>query len=89
MMPARESSIAIDFLPINFYDGTGIMVKADSGVTKFDELDGATICTTQGSATEIVLSSTFKARDWKNSKVLTYENPRSFSRPLIPAAATR
>ncbi len=74
MKPARESAIAIDFLPINFYDGTGIMVKADSGVTKFDELDGATICTTQGSATETVLTAAFKARGWKDSKVLTYEN---------------
>ncbi len=72
--PARESSIAVDFLPINFYDGTGIMVKTDSGVAKFDDLDGATFCTTQGSVTETVLTSAFKARGWKNSKVLTYEN---------------
>jgi general L-amino acid transport system substrate-binding protein len=46
--PARESSIAIDFLPINFYDGTGLMVKADAGIKAFTDLDGATICTTQG-----------------------------------------
>ena len=31
--PARESSIAIDFLPVNFYDGTGVMVKTESGET--------------------------------------------------------
>lgn len=74
MKPARESSIAIDFLPINFYDGTGVMVKADSGIAKFDDLDGATICTTQGSATETVLTGAFKARGWTESKVLTYEN---------------
>ncbi|WP_266034561.1 transporter substrate-binding domain-containing protein [Brucella intermedia] len=74
MTPARESSIAIDFLPINFYDGTGIMVKAASGVKAFADLDGATICTTQGSSTERVLTNTFKARGWSESKVLTYEN---------------
>ena len=72
--PARESSIAIDFLPFNFYDGTGVMVKASSGVKEFANLDGATICTTQGSATETVLAGSFKARGWKNSKVLTFEN---------------
>ncbi len=72
--PARESAIAIDFLPINFYDGTGIMVKADSGVKQFSELEGATICTTQGSVTETVLTGAFKARGWKNTKILTYEN---------------
>ncbi|MER8465961.1 transporter substrate-binding domain-containing protein [Mesorhizobium sp. M1409] len=74
MKPARESAIAIDFLPINFYDGTGIMVKVASGAKQFADLDGATFCTTQGSATETVLSSAFKARGWKDSKVLTYEN---------------
>lgn len=72
--PARESAIAIDFLPYNFYDGTGIMVKAAAGIAKFDDLKGATFCTTQGSVTETVLTSAFKARGWTTSKVLTYEN---------------
>jgi len=74
LKPARESAISVDFLPINFYDGTGIMVKAELGVKSFDELDGATFCTTQGSVTETVLTSAFKARGWTESKVLTYEN---------------
>lgn len=74
LKPARESSISVDFLPINFYDGTGLMVKTDSGVTKLDDLDGATFCTTQGSITETVLASAFRARGWTESKVLTYEN---------------
>jgi general L-amino acid transport system substrate-binding protein len=74
LKPARESSISVDFLPINFYDGTGIMVKAETGVKSFDELDGATFCTTQGSVTETVLASAFKAKGWTASKVLTYEN---------------
>lgn len=72
--PARESAIAIDFLPINFYDGNGVMVKVESGVTQFNDLEGATICTTQGSSTEMVLTNAFKARGWTTSKVLTYEN---------------
>lgn len=74
MKPARESSIAIDFLPINFYDGTGVMTKTASGVKHFDDLNGATFCTTQGSATETLLADAFKARGWTNSKVLTFEN---------------
>lgn len=72
--PARESAIAIDFLPIYFYDGTGVMVKAVSGVKSFGELEGATFCATQGSVTETVLTGAFKARGWAASKVLTYEN---------------
>jgi general L-amino acid transport system substrate-binding protein len=72
--PVRESAIAIDFLPIYFYDGTGVMVKAASGVKSFEELDGAIICTTQGSGTETTLATAIQARGWKNTKVLTFEN---------------
>jgi general L-amino acid transport system substrate-binding protein len=72
--PVRESAIGIDFLPINFYDGTGVMVKASAGVKSVSELDGATICTTQGSGTESTLAGTIKAQGFKNTKVLTFEN---------------
>lgn len=71
--PARESAVGIDFLPINFYDGTGVMVNASAGVKKFSELDGATICTTQGSGTEATLSASIQNQGWKTTKVLTYE----------------
>jgi general L-amino acid transport system substrate-binding protein len=72
--PVRESAVGIDFLPINFYDGTGVMVKTASGVKSFSELSGATICTTQGSGTEATLAGVIKARNLKNTKVLTFEN---------------
>lgn len=71
--PARESAITVDFLPITFWDGTGIMMKSASAVKTFDELDGAVICTTQGSSTEATIASNLAARGWKN-EVLTYEN---------------
>lgn len=70
----REASVGIDFLPINFYDGTGILVKADSGVKAFGELEGATLCTTQGSSTEPTIAAQIKGRNWQNTQVLTYEN---------------
>jgi general L-amino acid transport system substrate-binding protein len=72
--PERESAVGVDFLPINFYDGTGIMVKVSSKVTKFDELDGATLCTTQGSGIEATLAAAISEMGWKHSTVLTYEN---------------
>ncbi|GGF50246.1 amino acid ABC transporter substrate-binding protein [Aliidongia dinghuensis] len=72
--PVRESAIGIDFLPINFYDGTGIMVKASAGVKSVTDLEGATICTTQGSGTESTLANTIKKYNFKSTKVLTFEN---------------
>lgn len=72
--PARESAIAVDFLPIYFYDGTGVMVKGDK-IRSVKQLNGATICTTQGSATEQTIANYSKAQGWSSStKVLTYEN---------------
>src|SRR3989442_12894192 len=72
--PGRESAITIDFLPIYFYDGNGVMVKS-SKIMSLKDLNGGTICTTQGSATEQTLAGYFKANGWSNStKVLTYEN---------------
>jgi len=72
--PVRESAIGIDFLPITFYDGTGMMVKSASGVKSAAELDGAMICTTQGSGTEATLASFIRQRGFKTTKVLTFEN---------------
>ncbi|MBP0622338.1 transporter substrate-binding domain-containing protein [Cupriavidus consociatus] len=72
--PGRESAITVDFLPIYFYDGNGVMVKGDK-IKSVKELNGATICTTQGSATEQTLAGYIKAEGWNPStKVLTYEN---------------
>ena len=74
VMPVRELAISIDFLPIYFYDGGGLMVKTSSGVKSVGELEGATICTTQGSGTESLLSGLIKQRGFKSTKVLTFEN---------------
>ncbi|MBP6019947.1 MAG: transporter substrate-binding domain-containing protein [Burkholderiaceae bacterium] len=74
LKPGRESAITVDFLPIYFYDGTGLMVK-DNVVSSVKELDGATLCTTQGSNTEQTLAAHIKAQGWgSDTKVLTYEN---------------
>lgn len=73
ILPARESAITVDFLPITFWDGAGAMVKTDLGVGSFDELDGAVLCTTQGSGTEATIAGILAEKGWQN-EVLTYEN---------------
>jgi len=72
--PVRESAITVDFLPLYFYDGTGVMVKG-STIKTVGQLNGATLCTTQGSATEQTLATYIKAQGFSaQTKVLTYEN---------------
>ncbi|MEO6959386.1 MAG: transporter substrate-binding domain-containing protein [Burkholderiaceae bacterium] len=73
--PTRASSVGADFLPINFYDGAGVLVKAADKFQHINELDGGTICTTQGSTTEAVWADYIKGHNWKKTtKVLTYSD---------------
>jgi general L-amino acid transport system substrate-binding protein len=74
--PTRESAaLSISFLPTNFYDGTGVLVKTALKVKHISDLNGATFCTTQGSETEQMLAGYFKAHNWKTStKALTYQD---------------
>jgi general L-amino acid transport system substrate-binding protein len=45
-----------EFGPTIFYDGQGMMVREDLGVSTLEELDGATICVTSGTTTELNLA---------------------------------
>jgi general L-amino acid transport system substrate-binding protein len=74
--PTRETSaLSIAFLPTSFYDGTGVLVKSALKVKHVSDLNGATLCTTQGSETEQMLAGYYKAHGWKPStKTLTYQD---------------
>jgi general L-amino acid transport system substrate-binding protein len=51
------------FAPTTFYDGQGIMVRGDEGISTLEDLDGATICVQTGTTTELNLADVFSARD--------------------------
>ncbi len=51
-----------NFAWIWFYDGQGFMVPAESGITTIEELDGATVCVTSGTTTELNLADAFRQR---------------------------
>ncbi len=54
----RDGELGIDFGPTTFYDGQGLMVKADLGVSSINDLDGATICTLTGTTTALNITET-------------------------------
>ncbi len=56
-----------DFGPTIFYDGQGMMTRAELGATSLEDLDGATICVTSGTTTEQNLA------DQMSFRGLTYE----------------
>jgi general L-amino acid transport system substrate-binding protein len=48
----RDTLWGATFAPTTFYDGQGIMVMADSGISGLSDLEGGTICTNAGTTTE-------------------------------------
>jgi general L-amino acid transport system substrate-binding protein len=51
-----------NFTQIWFYDGQGFMVPVASGITEIEQLDGATVCVTSGTTTELNLADAFRQR---------------------------
>ncbi len=59
----RDRNWGVTYGPITFYDGQGFIVKADSGITQLEDLNGKTVCIVAGTTTEQNLAATFGARN--------------------------
>lgn len=57
----RDATLGINFAGVTYYDGQGFLVRRDLGVTSALELDGATVCTNQGTTTELNMADYFRA----------------------------
>ena len=55
----REANLGLEFAWVNYYDGTGFMVKKSAGVKSVKEMDGATICVQPGTSTELAIADYF------------------------------
>ncbi|MBP1702777.1 MAG: extracellular solute-binding protein, family 3 [Chloroflexi bacterium] len=52
----RDTELGLNFTAVTFYDGQGIMVPVDSGITTLQDLEGGTICVQKGTTTELNLA---------------------------------
>jgi len=59
----RAFANGLDFAPVVFYDGQGIMVRQDSKISKLADLKGKTICTQVGTTTQINLADQLRQRN--------------------------
>ena len=59
----RDTQLGLNFAGVNYYDGQGMMVPSDLGVSSATELDGATICTNTGTTTELNITDYFRANN--------------------------
>ena len=67
---SREASLGLLFAGVTFYDGTGFMVKTDSGVTSAAQLSGATVCILPGTSTELAVADYFRDKGMQFSPIL-------------------
>ncbi len=66
---SRDTALGISFQAINYYDGQGFMVKKGLGVASALKLDGAQVCTQQGTTTELNLADFFRKNNLKYTPV--------------------
>jgi general L-amino acid transport system substrate-binding protein len=58
----RDTELGGNFVQTTFYDGQGMMVPKDSGVTTLKDLDGGTVCVQTGTTTELNLADVMAAQ---------------------------
>ena len=72
---SREGNLGLMFAWVNFYDGTGFLVKQSAGVKSAKELNGATVCVQPGTSTELAISDYFRVNNMKFTPILIQDLP--------------
>ena len=57
----RDTSLGLNFVGVNYYDGQGFMVHRKLNVKSAKQLNGATVCVQPGTTTELNLSDYFRS----------------------------
>ncbi|MEB3280343.1 MAG: amino acid ABC transporter substrate-binding protein [Lyngbya sp.] len=58
----RDTSVGMEFAPTTFYDGQGMMVRRDSGITSLEDFQGRAVCVEAGTTTELNLTDNMRER---------------------------
>lgn len=76
---SRDTSLGFNFAPTTFYDGQGMMVRKDSGITSLADLEGATVCVQQGTTTEKNLADVMRALGVDYEPVVLADAPQTLA----------
>lgn len=60
---SRDSSVGLEFAPVVFYDGQGMMVQQDSGISSLEDFAGKSVCVQTGTTTEQNLADRMRERE--------------------------
>lgn len=69
----RDAGIGLRFGPVVFYDGQTFMVRKNLNLKSAKELEGASICTQQGTTSELNMTDFFRTHKMK-FKPIVFEN---------------
>ena len=62
---SRDTSLGLNFIGVNYYDGQGFLVRKALKVNSALELGEASVCVQQGTTTELNLADYFRAHNMK------------------------
>ncbi len=66
----RDSSLGLDFVGVNYYDGQGFLIPSEMGINSALELDGASVCVQTGTTTELNLADFFRENNMEYESVV-------------------
>ena len=66
----RDTSLGLNFVGVNYYDGQGFMVPTKKKVKSARQLNGATVCVQPGTTTELNLADYFRTHNMKFKPVV-------------------
>lgn len=69
----RDTSLGLNFAPVVYYDGQGFIVRKKDGIKMATKMKGATVCTQQGTTTELNLAD-FSRKHGLKLKAKTFES---------------
>jgi general L-amino acid transport system substrate-binding protein len=84
---SRDTSLGLNFAGVNYYDGQGFMVRKKLGIDSALKLAGASVCTQQGTTTELNLADFFRSNKMKY-EVVAFASADETIKAYESAAAT-
>lgn len=76
---ARDTSIGMDFAPVTFFDGQGMMVRQADNLTRLEDMGGASVCVQSGTTTELNLADNFRALNLEVNPVVFEEQAQAIA----------
>src|SRR3546814_18362727 len=78
---SRDTELKFDWVGVYMYDGQGFLVKKDLGVSKLAELDGASICVSAGTTTELNLADYFRTHNLAYTPIVANSREQNLANP--------